>query len=117
MTDSRQQFEAWYKEKYTKNVQRINGEYVYGATERLWQSWQAREASMYNMTKAYNDVAALLPDSRYMDPPDGGDVEIRRMIADKVQQAFTAGIAQGRKGLPEWTDSMATDEYLRGAGL
>jgi hypothetical protein len=41
MIDSRQQFEQWYKEKYTKNVQRIGDEYVHGATERLWQAWQA----------------------------------------------------------------------------
>lgn len=34
----------------------------------------------------YNKCAALLPDSRYMDPPDGGSVEVseqlRRMVED-----------------------------------
>lgn len=119
MSDSRQQFEAWAGENTKLHLYYLPrlGCYSNTDTELAWLVWQAREESMYNMMKVYNDVAALLPDTRYMDPPDGGDVEvaeqIRRMIADKVQQAFTAGIAQGRKGLPEWTDSMSTDEYLR----
>lgn len=44
----------------------------------------------------YNKCAALLPDSRYMDPPDGGSVEVseqlRRMVEDlKGQVAKLSG--------------------------
>ena len=38
----------------------------------------------------YDELAKLLPDSRYMDPPDGGSVDaleqVKRMIADLKAQ-------------------------------
>lgn len=46
MTESRKQFEEWLKQSHTKNVQKIDGEYVHGATERLWQAWQASRAAI-----------------------------------------------------------------------
>lgn len=103
--NSREQFEAWAEKLGFVTLKVFiplddsdsveNTVYTDGQTRLAWETWQARESSMYDMTKVYNDVAALLPDSRYIDPPDGGDVEIaeqiRRMIADKVREAFIKG--------------------------
>lgn len=52
MTESRKQFEEWFKQSHTENVQKVDGEYVHGATERLWQAWQASRAA----------IVAKLPD-------------------------------------------------------
>lgn len=46
MTESQRQFEEWFKQAHTENVQKVNGEYVHGATERLWQAWQASRAAV-----------------------------------------------------------------------
>ena len=46
MTESRKQFEEWFKKSHTENVQKVDGEYVHGATERLWQAWQASRAAV-----------------------------------------------------------------------
>jgi hypothetical protein len=40
------QFEEWFKQAHTENVQKVDGEYVHGATERLWQAWQASRAAV-----------------------------------------------------------------------
>jgi len=48
----RKEFEAWFKKAHTGNVQQIDGEYAHGATERLWQAWQASRA----------DIVVELPD-------------------------------------------------------
>jgi len=46
MDKIREEFEAWFKSAHTKNTQRIDEEYVHGATERLWQAWQASRAAI-----------------------------------------------------------------------
>lgn len=46
MTEMQKQFEEWFKRSRTGNVQKIDGEYVHGATERLWQAWQASRAAI-----------------------------------------------------------------------
>jgi len=42
----RKEFEEWFKKSHTGNVQQIDGEYTHGATERLWQAWQASRAAI-----------------------------------------------------------------------
>ena len=55
MTESRKQFEEWFKQSHTENVQKVDDEYVHGATERLWQAWQAsRAAIVVNLGSAQN---------------------------------------------------------------
>lgn len=46
MTEMQKQFEEWFKQAHTENVQKVDGEYVHGATERLWQAWQASRAEI-----------------------------------------------------------------------
>jgi len=46
MTEMQRQFEEWFKQSHTENVQKVDGEYVHGATERLWQAWQASRAAI-----------------------------------------------------------------------
>ena len=46
MTEMQKQFEEWFKQSHTGNVQKIDGEYVHGATERLWQAWQASRVAI-----------------------------------------------------------------------
>ncbi len=46
MTEMQRQFEKWFKQSHTENVQKVDGEYVHGATERLWQAWQASRAAI-----------------------------------------------------------------------
>ncbi len=41
MTEMQKQFEEWFKRSHTENVQKVDGEYVHGATERLWQASRA----------------------------------------------------------------------------
>ena len=69
----RAEFEMWYKENHTQNVQKLNGEYVHGATERLWQAWQA----------ALESVVVELPDwSEYDTPRQAIDA-----CADRIKDA------------------------------
>jgi hypothetical protein len=52
----RKEFEEWFKQAHTGNVQKIDGEYSHGATERLWQSWQAsRAAIVVLIPESHND--------------------------------------------------------------
>ena len=59
MTESRKQFEEWFKQSHTENVQKVDGEYVHGATERLWQAWQASRTA----------IVVSLPDWSEYDTP------------------------------------------------
>lgn len=59
MTEMQKQFEKWFKQSHTENVQKVDGEYVHGATERLWQAWQASRAA----------IVVSLPDWSEYDTP------------------------------------------------
>lgn len=59
MTEMQKQFEEWFKQAHTENVQKVDGKYVHGATERLWQAWQASRAA----------VVVKLPDWDCYDTP------------------------------------------------
>lgn len=44
MSDSREQFEAWYQGdmQWSRRFEReANGVYMFGGTEKAWQAWEA----------------------------------------------------------------------------
>lgn len=76
MKEMQKQFEEWFKQSHTENVQKVDGEYVHGATERLWQAWQASRAA----------IVVKLPDICSLHP--------RLMLAKEVEKSiYKAGVS------------------------
>ncbi len=77
----RKEFEAWFKKAHTENVQRIDGEYTHGATERLWQAWQAsRAAIVVELPTVHED--------HYADEYTKACIDGKKSLTEEVQYAL-----------------------------
>ena len=102
------------------------------ATEQaLFQAQEAAKALAQREQKLLADIAALLPGTYYMDPPDGGSVtlleQLERMAKDAERyrqslviispQTMRQAVAQCERELPRFCDNCMTEDACNVRGM
>lgn len=94
----REQFEAWARtcdgNCNDRDIERrSDGDYHNMLVQRDWDVWQASRAALAPAQPIYpgwiseHELAKLLPDPYYMDPPDGGSVTVLEQLQRMAQDA------------------------------